>query len=189
MSKGERPEYGYSVDGRDRLIRVDDAWLRFATENDAPQLTRDFVCGRPIWDFISGSDTRVLYELLFERVRADGLERRVPFRCDSPNLFRFMELQLGPGEDDGIDLCGVLVREQSRVYCPLLDRALPKGLYRFPACSVCRRVFAYGEWLEAEEAIQKLGAFESSRPPALEHAICDPCRILMKADEPVAPAC
>ena len=177
----EQPSYAYSVDRRDRLIQVDDPWLRFAAENGAPQLTRDLLYGRSIWEFVSGSETCALYQLLFERVRADHHERRVPFRCDSPDCFRFMELQLAPGEEGGIDLRGVLLR--------LLDEALPRGLYRFPACGVCRRIFAYGEWLEAEEAIRRLGAFDTSRPPALEHTICDPCRVLleMPASVPAAP--
>lgn len=179
--------YTYSIDHSDRLVSLSDSWLAFAVENDAPSLTRELVCGRSIWEFISGADTRQLYRLLFERVRADGRRRSVPFRCDSPDRLRFMELQLAPGAD-GIELCGVLLREQQRVYCPLFDTALPHAQYSFPSCSVCRRVFAFGAWLEVEEAVRRLGAFDTARPPGLEPGLCDACRRLLEGQAPETPA-
>ena len=175
MEATEGPTYSYVIDERDVLVSVDDAWLGFARENAAPELTRSFVTGRPIWDFIAGGETQDLYRRLFASVRGDELPRKVPFRCDSPNLYRFMELELVPAAASGIELRGVLLREQVRVYCPLLDRALPKSSYSFPACSLCNRIFAFGSWLETDEAVRRLGAFDTTRPPALEHTVCEAC--------------
>lgn len=180
MESAEGTNYTYVIDVADRVVSVGESWLEFARENDAPELTRERVLGSSLWDFVAGSETRVLYERLFASLRQDGRPRSIPFRCDSPMLYRFMELRLAPSERSGIQLSGVLLREQVRVYIPLLDRALKKAMYSFPFCSVCNRVFAFGFWLETDEAIRRLHAFETSKPPALDPTFCDPCRSALK---------
>lgn len=183
MEATENPTFSYAIDGRDALVSVSDPWIRFAAENEAPGLTRDFVVGRPIWDFVEGEETRELYRRLFSLVRQKATPRVVPFRCDSPSVRRFMELQLVPVARSGIELTGVLLRETARVYCAVLDRALPRADYCFPFCSVCNRIFAFGLWLEADEAVERLGAFDTSRAPALEHGVCDACRRQLESPE------
>ena len=188
MERAEGQHYGYAIDAADRLVSVDGAWLEFARENAAPELTEEKVLGRSIWSFIEGDETRELYERLFASVREDGRERRVPFRCDSPTVYRFMELRLSPADRSGIDLCGVLLREQVRVYCPFLDSELKRAMYSFLFCGVCNRVFAYGAWMELDDAIRRLDAFETNEPPALERSVCDDCRTVVgDAASPVAP--
>ncbi len=186
MEASESATYSYVIDEHDALVCVDDAWVDFARDNDAPELTRSFVTGRPIWDFIAGDETRELYARLFASVRASNASRTFPFRCDSPNLYRFMELQLVPSGVSGIELRGRLLREQARVHCSILDRALARDDYSFPACSLCTRIFAFGSWLETDEAVRRLGAFDTERPPGLEYTVCDDCR--RRVDREAAPA-
>ena len=186
MEHPDRKSYDYAIDDRDVLVSVSDAWLQFAAENAAGSLTRDAVLGHPLWEFVDGDATRDLYRLLFARIREDAKARTVPFRCDSPDRYRFMELRMAPEEADGIALHAVLLREQPRTYCPILDLALPRTHYSYPACSFCRRIFAFGDWLEAEEAIRRLGAFDESRAPGLEPGVCDACR--RRAVREAAPA-
>jgi hypothetical protein len=189
METLEGPTCSYVIDDRDVLVSVDDAWLDFARDNSAPELTRSFVTGRSIWDFIAGDQTRELYARLFASVRSADSPRTFPFRCDSPTLHRFMELRLVPAVASAIELRGTLLRERVRVYCPILDRALGTADYSFPACSLCNRIFAFGSWLEADEAVRRLGAFDTDRPPGLEYTVCEVCRRQVEIEaEPAAPA-
>ena len=47
----------WAIDPEDKIIRVNEDWLAFARENEAPHLTPDAVINRPLWDFVSGGET------------------------------------------------------------------------------------------------------------------------------------
>jgi hypothetical protein len=174
-----RPSCDYSLDAADRLVAVSEAWLEFARENGAPQLDPQAVMHRSIWAFVAGQETRHLYRVLFERVRKRGTSLSVPFRCDSPERIRFMELRMHPAAGEGIDCSGVLLHEHARPHLPLLDPILARADYSFPMCSLCKKIFVFGDWMEVEDAVARLGMFDSARPPALDYGCCDACRRLL----------
>ena len=171
------PSCAYTLDHLNRVIDVDDAWLQYAQENRAPELTRERVVGRSVLGFVGGKATRRLYEALYRRVRAGAGPVEIPFRCDSPNRFRFMNLVLRAGRQGIIECEGVLIREQDRPYFSILDRYFPRSDERLPTCSLCKRIQAYGSrWLVLEEAIRELKLFGSLNAPHLEQTVCDECR-------------
>lgn len=177
MNDPPRERYAYSIDASHAIVAVNEAWLRFARENGAKHLTRERVLGRPLWEFIAGEDTRSLYELLFERARERGATLAVPFRCDSPDRFRFMSLEIAPGSAGGIDLGGVLLREQARPHIAWLDALGPRSARPvFPMCSLCKRIFVQGGWSEPEIAVTKLSMLESDAPPGFAQGVCERCR-------------
>ena len=176
MTRPRSATYHYSIDREDRLTAVSNAWVGFADENDAPELTRDFVLHRRIWDFVDGVRTREVYEVLFRWVREHQAVLSIPLRCDSPDRIRHMLLTLSPSVDGGIDMAGILEDEHPRAPLKLFDRLVPRADYAFPVCSFCRRVFAFGSWLEPEEAVKRLGWLESGDPPEIEDDVCQECR-------------
>jgi hypothetical protein len=165
--------FDYSIDRNDAIASVSDAWLEFARENRASELTRDFVLGQPLWRFIAGRETRLLYEELFRKVRTGAQSIELPFRCDSPDRFRFMRLDLRPGQRDAIDCRGILIREQERPFFSLLDRLFPRRKGTLSMCSLCKRLFVFDtQWLELEDAIRKLDLLESAALPEIQYAVC-----------------
>ena len=72
----------YRIDAHDVILDVDAEWLEFAELNDTPDLSRDRVVGRPLWDFIAGAEVEHLFRMIFERCRERSSGARVPFRCD-----------------------------------------------------------------------------------------------------------
>jgi len=169
-------DFVYGLDASDRLAFVSDAWLRFARENGAPELTRDRVLERPVWEFVSGESTRQLYELVYEAVRMGRREVTLPLRCDSPDRRRFMELQLAPDPYDGVRLCARLLREEPRAAVPLFDAAVSRSQQALPTCCWCLRIRgADHHWIDVEEAIRGGDLLGEGAPPRLEHVACETC--------------
>ena len=87
-------EISYRIDRDNRLVEVGGDWDAFALENETPAVRRDAVLGRSLLDFVAGTETRHLHELLLERARRGIPLRRMSFRCDSLDLRRYMEMEI-----------------------------------------------------------------------------------------------
>jgi hypothetical protein len=99
------------IDGADKIVHVNDDWLAFAAENFTPQLTASVVLDQYIWRFIQGQETSYLYRQIFRRVRAGNSPVKIPFRCDSPDCRRFMEMELTLLPGDAIQFMAHILRE------------------------------------------------------------------------------
>ncbi len=168
--------YGYRIDRSDHIIEVDDAWLTFAAGNDAAGLDRSHVVGRSIWDFVHGEATRHLYQLVFDSVRSRHRPVTLPFRCDSPDQRRYMELLVAPAEGGDLLLAGVLLRIEVRPAVALLSahRRARSGIVTL--CSWCKRVrLEDGSWAEVERAVEVMGLFDEAELPRISHGMCPDC--------------
>ena len=170
----------YSLDGEDRIVAVDGSWCRFAEENGAPDLARSAL-GRPLWQFIADEETRSLYRQLIGRVRSTNVELSLPFRCDSPELRRYMELKVAPGQErDSVTCRTTLTRVEPRSARLLLDPQLRSG-QQLLICSMCRRVAITPErWVEIEVAIRELDLCRPAAPRLVER-VCGDCQDLGSA--------
>ena len=86
-----------------------------------------------------------------------------------------MRLKLAPSDSGGIDLKAVLQRVAPRSSVGILERMALRADYGCPICSFCKRIFAFGAWLELEEAIRRLTWLESGNPPRLVEDVCEVC--------------
>jgi hypothetical protein len=168
--------FDYAVDGDDIIVSVGDDWLKFARDNGAPELSRNSVIGHSLWEYVSGNSTRELYEVIFRRARDERRTLVLPFRCDSPDRFRFMQLAIESGEGPELRLTGRLLREQPRPYLKLLDRLVTRSSDPLGICSVCLRVQILDTtWVEAQEAVERLRLFDSVELPLLDFRVCGDC--------------
>lgn len=162
----------YSVDAEDIIQSVCPEWLAFAESNGSAHLNREAVVGESLWSFITGKETRHLYQLVFARLRESQGVAVLPFRCDSPTLRRFMELELRAMDDSGIELEGRLMRTE--------ERPPPSGLHStrkmVTICSWCKLIQEPdGSWCEIEEALQSLDLFRGESELLLTHGACPAC--------------
>lgn len=165
------------MDGADKIVHVNDDWLAFAAENSAPQLTASVVLDQHIWRFIQGQETSYLYQQIFRRVRAGVSPVRFPFRCDSPDCRRFMEMKLSLLPGGAIQFISHLVREEWRDPVDLLDASQDRSAEFLKVCSWCKRIDIPGQgWGEIEAAIGPLDLFGHRSMPRMTHTICDSCR-------------
>ena len=167
----------YRIDRLDRIVEVDDAWRAFAVANDAPELAGDSIVGRPLWDFIAGSETRQLWHELLDRVRT-GVTADVSLRCDSPGRRRRLDLQLVPLQDGGVQFRATVAGAEDRAPVELLDSLYADGT-PIRVCGWCRRVDVDG-YVEVEEAIARLGLLEQDMRP-VTHTLCPDCAATIHA--------
>lgn len=182
----ERSLFEYTLDAADCIATVSPEWVAFACENEAKDLTPDRVIGRPLIAFISDEETRLIYNVLLNKVRMTGIGLTVKFRCDSPTLRRFMELEIQPGAEGFLRLTARLLRAESRDAIALLNVKQPRNDEILTMCSWCKGVRLGEEWVEVEEAIEQMQLFDQPRLPRLSHGICPKCDLRMREEFGIA---
>jgi hypothetical protein len=131
----------YMLDADLRITAVDEGWCVFALANGTPELVPPKgPIGRSVLDGISDFSTAQLYRELFQHVQTTGRPLAVPFRCDSPTLRRFLELQIERRNEGGLRVRSVLIRTEPRESVRLLEpnRRFGDGLLKM--CSWCKTV-------------------------------------------------
>jgi hypothetical protein len=166
----------YEIDADDRIRMLGGRWLRFARENDAPELTPEAVIGRPLWEFIAGAETHALYREVLRRVREEDVRLVLPFRCDSPSFQRWMRLVMTPRGGGAVRFDGLMVRKLERLHLGILDPHAPRRPQDLPMCSCCKRVHLDFDWLEPEAAIARLHVLGAEPYPRLKQVICLSCQ-------------
>jgi hypothetical protein len=166
----------YRIDRNDIVVSLDEYWEPFAQENDAPGLTRDSVLGQPLWKFVEGLETRHIYGLILDRVRASSTSATIPYRCDSPDRCRYMEMNISPLAEGGIQFTNRFLREEGRDPQAILDASADRSEEFLTLCSWCKKVkLPESEWVDADVAVERLRLFEALRLPKLTHGICLSC--------------
>jgi hypothetical protein len=189
----ERPEAGwrstmnerfeYTINRDDVITHVNDDWKAFAEENSGEGLG-DRVVGTWLWQHLAGVEVKHLFKALVERVREEGSTVKVPFRCDAPELRRFMVLELTSLPDGGIQFSSWIEREEDREPMSLLvpDREADPDLM-VKMCAWCKRIHAAPDrWRELEDALGELGLFHLERLPRITHGVCKECQARVMRD-------
>jgi hypothetical protein len=177
MSPTHERRYVYRVDASDSIQFLSPEWLAFARENGAPHLDEASLLGRPIWQFIAGDEVKELYAVMFGKVRSKKGPIRIPFRCDSPGLRRFMDLEMLTLPGDGVELTGRLIRKEVRDPVSLLDSSARRARHQLRLCSWCKRILESEKaWIEVEEAVRRMDLLGARELPDIKHTICPACK-------------
>jgi hypothetical protein len=181
MKQNQTEKFVYSIDSKDRIRFISDTWVTFAIENDAKNLTQTTVIGSSIWDHIASEEVRYLYKKIFSKLRGANTELILPFRCDSPEVVRHMELTMRSKPANGIEMEGRLIRKIHREPVRLLVTNVDRSNEFIKICSVCRKIMMrHGDWVEIENAVTQLRIFTKPRLPKLEESICTSCKKLLE---------
>lgn len=170
--------YTYRIDNTNVLVSVSDNWDRFAVDNAGgdPATAERFI-GKSLDQFIDDDETRSLYALVLDSVRVNNRPVAFAFRCDSPAERRFCELRILPCADGSIDFESSILRTEPREPVPLLESDVAGAPDDFlKCCSTCKRIaIGDAEWIEIEQAMQRLKLDERERTPRLSHGLCADC--------------
>jgi hypothetical protein len=163
----------YRIDAQDRIISLNTGWTRFAQINDAPHLDCDRLIGRSIWQFIVDEDTSRIYELLLREVRENRPSLTFPFRCDSPEMRRYMEMSLVACGQSSVEFRSRIVDTEPRdqkVYFQYVTVAARGLLLR---CSFCNRIQYQGRWSDVATVAGTI--LDRELPLQVCYAICEAC--------------
>jgi hypothetical protein len=167
----------YRIDVRDIIVSVSQNWESFALDNAwGCELSPKNVVGHLLWDFIQDIETRHLYKEVFQRVRAGRPIGPIPFRCDSPQERRFLELFLSLLPDGQVEITSTIVKTERRDPIRLLDKDMPRSSDFIRICSMCKKISTFhNKWVEIEEGLAQLRPFEACEMPKLTHGLCPDC--------------
>lgn len=169
-------KFVYRIDLNDRVVFANANWYDFARENDADELCAEAIIGRSLWEFIVDEATQDLFKILLSRIRQTGVSVTLPFRCDGPDLRRFMEVTLVPTDGLDVEFQNRIVRLESRKSVPLLKQDIPRTDELLLTCGWCKKIMLPGRrWVDVEVAVSELRLFDAPSLPRLSHGICEPC--------------
>lgn len=157
----------YCLNKEDRIISVCENWSVFAHKNSwAGKCTPENVIEHKLWAFIQDDTTHYLYQEIFKKVRAGQHLSPIPFRCDSPEQRRFLELEFTLLADGHVQITSTILNCEDREYVSLLDSAIEKTDELIRICSMCKKIaVSRDSWVEIETGLRKLKVFEKTRHP------------------------
>lgn len=173
-----RTAVSYTVDADGVIVATGEGWAAFAEAADAHHLHPEGVVGRRLDDFLSHPTTRLVYRALSDRIHAAGRPVTFPFRCDAPDVRRWMTMEMRPLEDGGTHY---------RVWPETLDPRAPVPVTGGPPsgvqlvmCGWCNRVASGPTWCEIEEAMARPPLSNAGEPPLISHGMCEECESRME---------
>lgn len=141
----------YQLDEKRRIVDVDGPWDRFALDNDGVAACAERVIGQPLMHFVSGDDARMWIDTLLQLATLTGKPLERPYRCDSPELRRYMVMRVVPKDGGMLRVEHRLLEVQARIrpvrFLPVSDHHPSLRL----RCSICGRIKAQDHWQEAEQ--------------------------------------
>ena len=161
----------HRVDANDLIVSVNPAWTEFAQRNGAPDLPGR-VLGTSLWDHLAGATVRDLSKVLVESVRSSGRPLGLPFRCDAPDMRRYLQMEMTPLGNSGVEFRSRLVRSEQRP--PVTTPPEAEGRSLVSQCAWCKRYRCPDGWREIEAAATALGLFAMDEL-TISHGICEEC--------------
>ncbi len=158
----------YIVNRDNLIIAVNDAWDRFAVENQGEAILKSAVLGHSVLDFVSGKATQSYWQRLLARARQRTTPLQVDYRCDAPLLKRWMCMELSLLDNGDLRISHTQLQSQPRKNAVCFVRAAQRGKHSYIRCSLCNRVKNKEQWVEPEE----VGA---APPLQVTYGLCESC--------------
>lgn len=168
----------YRIDGNDRLVELSPSWDEFAACNEAPTLFRELVLERSIWDFIVSDSTRMIYDIVFSRLRSKETCRlEFRYRCDSPDTIRYMRMEMVSRRPRCITLKSQVLREEKN-NLPVVITANDTSYIK--RCSLCLKLAERStriEFVQVEEFFSRHPGLKNQL--SVHYGLCPECKATM----------
>jgi hypothetical protein len=167
----------YTLDQTDCIVSVGCAWDDFARGNQGDAVLASKVIGRKLDQFIHDDATRMFVNslLMAVRLRHEAISR--PYRCDAPELKRFMEMTVTPRAGGALEVTHRELRSEPMRHRVRLVAALQGSKAAFvKRCSLCNRIQAGGVWSEVDAAVQDGRLRDSTADVKVIYGVCPDCQ-------------
>ena len=176
MQNEDKRLFVYRIDHQDRISYVNKAWIDFGVENGLTDFSEEKVIGRLLWGFIADHSVMGIYKNLFDTVRAKKSRPKIPYRCDSPDCRRFMQMELSASHEGEIKIVSEILKLEFRPSVALLEQPSNRSDKILAVCSVCKKVqLREDTWYEIEDATAILGITNEGPYPKLSQKMCGAC--------------
>jgi len=174
----EIPTTTYWLDKEYRVTRVSPEWDDFAKLNNGENITSEKVVGKLIFDYITDDTTRMWLEtiLLLAKVTQKTFER--PYRCDSPDLKRFMKLRVTTDEHNEIRLEHIVLSTEKRYRNITFEYKKDFMSIPYIRCSICGFIKSDNKWSEPDELIKKEATIKTHEFKVI-YSVCESCKYLI----------
>ncbi|MCP5155872.1 MAG: hypothetical protein H6983_17005 [Ectothiorhodospiraceae bacterium] len=178
MSETSEP-VEYTLGADDTIEAANPAFWRFASANEATLTERD-VLGTSLFRFIADTATAQVYRALHRCVRETGRPLVLPYRCDSPERLRGLEMVISPLADSRLLIRNLTRRIERRPGGRAVRLAHGRAaggrrpyhpMLRF--CSICNRgAVSRDGWMELHDLVSSEFERFAGEPIA---AVTQPC--------------
>ena len=169
------PPVIYKVDADDRLCDINPTFLDFAHDNEM-RMDQSHLLGMSLWSFIADPQTVALYRSLLSQVRDENRRVHFAYRCDSPDLKRFMHMVVTPFEDGAVSFENRIQRVEPQNPKLVFDARRIGRHKPLRVCSICRSVErSDGDWISVSDAFAKGMITENEHRVAVIYKVCPAC--------------
>lgn len=170
----------FRIDAKDTICDVGGAWDDFALKNQGPRALSGRVLGSNLFEHIAGDISRMYVRSIFSAVRILGRPATRPYRCDSPQQKRLMEMTVT------LESTGTLFVQHQIVKVEDFVRPITfvPGSHRISEtrvrCSMCNRLKLGGEWQDPDYVLKE----DIAMPIAVVYGVCPTCIAGIRGYEP-----
>ena len=165
----------YWLDKNNIITNTNEYWNTFALENYGHKVLRPHVVGKPLFQFIKDDVTRMLMEAFISNARISNKELSRHYRCDSPQVKRFMEMRVIPEGNGVVRVENEVLREE-----PLEETRnfVTRGVGTpfLKRCSVCNRLNDGNQWLEPDSSQMDHHFIGTSQTAFIAYTVCQDCK-------------
>ncbi|MGB8517793.1 MAG: hypothetical protein WCD45_07885 [Gallionella sp.] len=165
-----------SVDQNNFIVRVNDAWDRFACENNGAHLANNAMLGSNLLDSIAGKTSKNFTLALLELARRREHEICFDYRCDSPRLRRFMRAHLSSDSSGAVHFLHEHLYSETFPHLVVFQTAAQRGRDTTIRCSLCNHVRHDGLWKLPEYVSRQV--FDGREVPVI-YGVCPSCLYIL----------
>lgn len=99
----------YILNSDNIITSVNGVWDEFALLNNGTFATKDYVLGRSIWSFVSGSELTTYLNAIVFSTRRQQRAIEIKYRCDSRSMRRHCIMRVAPIENAHLEIKHIFV--------------------------------------------------------------------------------
>lgn len=160
----------YTINSIGIIVELRHAWIALGGNLEVGNLRA--AIGTKLLDHVTGDETQHFVAGLLGKARASDAPFRLRYRCDAPNLKRFMEMTLSGESEGAVRIAHRVVRMEALNPAIKFEAAIGVSSVR---CSMCNRVRHHGVWREAEDAMA-LNYLQREHANLVIYKVCSDCR-------------